>query len=209
MVLGDGSMKKVIMNRCMELVRKYNTDKTENDFEIIQYGLEGLYLTVSKLIVIILPSIIFGIWKEVIIFLLIYNIIRTPSFGLHATKSWICLLSSTCIFIGVPFLCTQLVIPAEIKMTIGIICILFMFKNAPADTYKRPIVSKKRRLTYKLISTAVAIAMVIVAMVIEDQFISNSLLLALVVQNFMISPIVYHIFKLPYANYKHYVVDVA
>ena len=69
MVLGDGSMKKVIMNKCMELVRKYNTDKTENDFEIIQYGLEGLYLTVSKLIVIILLSIIFGIWKEVIIFL--------------------------------------------------------------------------------------------------------------------------------------------
>ena len=82
-------------------------------------------------------------------------------------------------------------------------------KNAPADTHKRPIVSKKRRHTYKLISTIVAIAMVIVAVVTENQFISNSLIFALVVQNFMISPTVYHIFKLPYANYKNYVVDIA
>ncbi len=197
------------MDHCMNFVRKYNPDKTENDFEIIQYGLEGLYLTISKLVIILLLSIILGILKEVIIFLLIYNIIRTPSFGLHATKSWICLLSSTCIFIGVPFLCMHLILPMHVKIIIGIIGIIFMFKNAPADTYKRPIVSKKRRHMYKLISTIMAIAMVIGAIIIENQFISNSLIFALVVQNFMISPTVYHIFKLPYANYKNYVVDIA
>lgn len=202
-------MKKVVMNHCMNFVKKYNPDKTENDFEIIQYGLEGLYLTISKLVIILLLSIILGIFKEVIIFLLIYNIIRTPSFGLHATKSWICLLSSTCIFIGVPFLCMHFMLPMYVKIIIGIISIVFMFKNAPADTYKRPIVSKKRRHMYKLISTIMAIAMVIVAITIENQFISNSLIFALVVQNFMISPTVYHIFKLPYANYKNYVVDIA
>lgn len=202
-------MKKVVMNHCMNFVRKYNPDKTENDFEIIQYGLEGLYLTISKLVIILLLSIILGIFKEVIIFLLIYNIIRTPSFGLHATKSWICLLSSTCIFIGVPFLCIHAILPMYIKIIIGLLSIAFIFKNAPADTYKRPIISKKRRQIYKLISTIVAMTMVTTAIVIKDQFISNSLIFALVVQNFMISPIIYHIFKLPYANYKNYVVDIA
>ncbi len=197
------------MNHCMNFIKKYNPDKSENDLEIIQYGLEGLYLTISKLVIILLLSIILGIFKEVIIFLLIYNIIRTPSFGLHATKSWICLLSSTCIFIGVPFLCNQFILPIYIKMIIGLISIVLIFKNAPADTYKRPIISKKRRQMYKLISTIVAITMVVLAIVAKNQFISNSLIFALVVQNFMISPMIYHLFKLPYANYKNYVVDIA
>ena len=197
------------MNHCMNFIKKYNPDKSENDLEIIQYGLEGLYLTISKLVIILLLSIILGIFKEVIIFLLIYNIIRTPSFGLHATKSWICLLSSTCIFIGVPFLCNQFILPIYIKMIIGLISIVLIFKNAPADTYKRPIISKKRRQMYKLMSTIVAITMVVLAIVAKNQFISNSLIFALVVQNFMISPMIYHLFKLPYANYKNYVVDIA
>ena len=197
------------MNHCMNFIKKYNPDKSGNDLEIIQYGLEGLYLTISKLVIILLLSIILGIFKEVIIFLLIYNIIRTPSFGLHATKSWICLLSSTCIFIGVPFLCNQFIVPIYIKMIIGLISIVLIFKNAPADTYKRPIISKKRRQKYKLISTIVAITMVVLAIVAKNQFISNSLIFALVVQNFMISPMIYHLFKLPYANYKNYVVDIA
>ena len=197
------------MNHCMNFIKKYNPDKSENDLEIIQYGLEGLYLTISKLVIILLLSIILGIFKEVIIFLLIYNIIRTPSFGLHATKSWICLLSSTCIFIGVPFLCNQFILSIYIKMIIGLISIVLIFKNAPADTYKRPIISKKRRQMYKLISTIVAITMIVLAIVAKNQFISNSLIFALVVQNFMISPMIYHLFKLPYANYKNYVVDIA
>ena len=202
-------MKKVVMNHCMNFVRKYNPDKTESEFEIIQYGLEGLYLTISKLVIILFLSILLGMWKEVIIFLLIYNIIRTPSFGLHATKSWICLVSSTSIFIGIPILCMHITMPFFAKGIIGIISVLFILKNAPADTYKRPIVSKKRRKIYKIISTVVAIGMVIIALIVKDSFISNSFIMALVVQNFMISPLVYHIFKLPYANYKNYVVDIA
>lgn len=199
-------MKKIVMKACMDFVRKYNPEKSETDFEIIQYGLEGFYLMITKIVIILLLSIILGIWKEVIIFLFVYNLIRTPSFGLHATKSWICLVSSTSIFIGIPILCMHITMPFFAKGIIGIISVLFILKNAPADTYKRPIVSKKRRKIYKIISTVVAIGMVIIALIVKDSFISNSFIMALVVQNFMISPLVYHIFKLPYANYKRYAV---
>ena len=58
----------------------------------------------------------------------------------------------------------HLALTIYVKTIIGIICIGFMFKNAPADTHKRPIVSKKRRHIYKLISTIVAIVMVIDSM---------------------------------------------
>lgn len=193
----------------MNFIKKYNPETTDSQLEIIQYGLEGLYLTITKLIIILLLSYILNIWKEVIIFLIIYNMIRTTSFGLHATKSWICLLSSTCIFLGVPIICLLCNFSNYIKLIIGVFNILLMMKNAPADTYKRPIVSKTRRMVYKILSTVLSIVMVIFSILIPDQFMANCFLFALVVQNFMISPTIYRIFKLPYANYKNYEVNVA
>ena len=193
----------------MNFIKKYNPETTDSQLEIIQYGLEGLYLTITKLIIILLLSYILNIWKEVIIFLIIYNMIRTTSFGLHATKSWICLLSSTCIFLGVPIICLSCNFSNYIKLIIGVFNILLMMKNAPADTYKRPIVSKTRRMVYKILSTVLSIVMVIFSILIPDQFMANCFLFALVVQNFMISPTIYRIFKLPYANYKNYEVNVA
>ena len=199
-------MKKIVVEKTMSLI-KNNGNYSEEKLAEIKYGLEGLYLTFSKLIIIILLAYILGILKEVIIFLIIYNVIRTTSFGLHATKSWVCLLSSTIIFIGFPILCQYLVINDDLKLIIGLILILFIYKNAPADTQKRPIVSHKRRLFFKYISTFIAIAFVYCSILINDNFLSNCFILSLLVQLFMISPTVYKIFNLPYNNYITYLAN--
>ena len=103
-------MKKFIINKCMNYITK-NTSYNKTKLAEIKYGLESIYLTFSKIIIISLLSVVLGIFKEMLIYMLIYNIIRMPSFGLHATKSWICLLSSTTLFIGIPYLCIYLSIP--------------------------------------------------------------------------------------------------
>lgn len=193
-------MKKIIINKCMNYIKK-NTNYNEVKLKEIEYGLVGIYLTYSKLIIISILAIILGIFKEMIIFTLFYNIIRMPSFGLHATKSWICLLSSTILFIGIPYLSTILTIPMILKIIICIVGICLMFKNAPADTKKRPIINKKRREIYKFISTLLTIIFSFSAILIENNFISNCLILSILMQNCMISPTVYRIFKLPYNNY--------
>lgn len=199
-------MKNFIINKCMNYI-KNNTDYDKTKLAEIKYGLEGIYLTFTKIIVILIVAFILRIEKEMIIFMLIYNFIRMPSFGLHATKSWICLLSSTILFIGVPYLCIILTMPMFLKIIIGIVGICLMFKNAPADTKKRPIISKKRRKIYKLISTLLAIIFVLISTIVKDNFFSNCFLLALVMQNFMISPVVYKIFRLPYNNYITFLKD--
>lgn len=204
MALRVRDMKKIIMKKCMNFISKNDDSLTDEQLEIIEYGLVGLYLTITKLIVIIALSLFLGIWKEVIIFLLLYNIIRMTSFGLHATKSWICLVCSTLVFIGVPFLCKEFVMKWITKLIIGVICTVLMFKNAPADTYKRPIVSKKRRMVYKVLSTLTSFIMVAVALIVKNSFLSNALIMVLVVQNNMISPTIYRLFHLPYDNYKNY-----
>ena len=133
--------------------------------------------------------------------MIIFNILRTTGFGLHATKSWICLLSSTLIFIGIPLLSIYIKLNLYIKILIGIISIVFMFKNAPADTKKRPIVNKKRRLILKMISTILAIIFSISAIIINNGFLSNCFIFALIVENILIAPLTYKLFKLPYNNY--------
>ena len=139
-----------------------------------------------------------------IIFLLIYNILRMPSFGIHATKSWICLVTSSILFIGLPIVCLNIHLSISIKIIIGTIGCLLMFKNSPADTKKRPIVSPKRRLTYKIISTILAITFVVLSITIKNNFISNCLVFGLILQNVLISPLTYKIFKQPYNNYKEF-----
>lgn len=199
-------MKKLIMNYTMNLIKK-NGDYDEEKLAVIKYGLEGLYLTITKLVVIFLLAYILNIFKEVIIFLLIYNVIRTTSFGLHATKSWICLLSSTLIFIGFPIICKYIHLTNDFKVILGLILILFIYKNSPADTHKRPIVNSKRRMFFKYSSTFIAIIFIFCSILINDNFISNCFIFSLFVQSFMIAPSVYKLFNLPYNNYLTYLAN--
>lgn len=197
-------MRKIIIGNCINFIKKYHPEYDEEKVSIIKYGLESIYIMITKLIFIFALAIILKIFKEVLIFLLIYNIIRTFSFGLHATKSWICLLTSSIIFIFVPIMCKYIIISNFIKSFIGIILILLFFKNAPADTVKRPIISKKRRMFFKYTSVIISIIFVFLSILVNDLFLSNCFIFALIVQSFMISPLVYKTFKLPYNNYLSY-----
>lgn len=199
-------MKEKCISKCMNLIKE-NKDFDEIKLEEIQYGLEALYITIEKSIIIFTVAIILGIVKELFILLFFYNLIRMPSFGLHATKSSICLVSSLMIFIGGVLLIKYLSIPFLLKYIIGVIGFLLILKNAPADTYKRPIVNPKRRMIYKIISSMIALIYVILCLCVTNNIISNALLLSLIMQNFMISPTVYKIFNLPYNNYKTYILE--
>lgn len=196
-------MQKLVINHWMNLIKKYNSfDQIK--LEEIKYGLTGLYLTLSKAIIIFIISIILNIVKETFILLLCFNLIRLTSFGIHAKKSWICLITSIILFIGIPLLITNIQISNILKVIIGIINIVFIYLNSPADTKKRPIVSKKRRAVYKYISTLTAIIYTILSFVIKDNYIVNSLISALIIQNILITKVTYKIFNEPYNNYLKY-----
>lgn len=197
-------MKNKIIDYCLNIIKKNYPQYNDEKISIIKYGLESIYLLITKLIIIILLAYLLRLVKELLIFLLIYNIIRTFSFGLHATKSWICLLSSTLIFILIPLMCKYIYLNIYIKLIIGIILIILFYKNAPADTKKRPIINKKRRYFFKITSTLICIIFIILSITTKYIFISNCFIFSLIVQSFIISPTVYKIFGLSYNNYLSY-----
>ena len=127
-----------------------------------------------------------------------------PSFGLHAKSSIACLISSSILFIGLPFICKTIIIPNWIIITFGIVGILLIAKNSPADTEKRPIINSKRRKIYKIISTVLSFVYVMLSLIIPNHFLTNCLILSLLLQCIVISPLTYRAFNMPYNNYQNY-----
>lgn len=197
-------MKKLIINKCMELVTTYNKDLSQRDIDKIKYGLEGLYLTITKLIFIIIVSIILGIWKETLLLILIFNGIRLTAFGVHAKKSIDCLISSTLFFILFPILCIKLTIPLIVKVILFIPLTVLIGIFAPADTEKRPLINKNKRKIYKILSIIISIIYMTIAIVIKDNTLSNCFIFAIVIQIIIMLPITYKIFGVSYNNYKTY-----
>ena len=196
-------MKKLILDKSLNLIKnKYNYD--DEKLEIISYGLEGIYLTITKSIIIFFIAILLRIFKEFIIFLLLFNIIRFVSFGVHAKGSLTCLIFSSITFILLPILCKYLNINLYLKIIIFIPLIALIGYFSPADTEKRPIISKKRRTIYKTLSILISMVYLFLSIYIKNNFISNALLFALLLQLFMINPISYKLFGVSYNNYKRY-----
>ena len=200
-------MKQKVLDKVRKIVINSNKDIDEIKLEEIMYGIESIYLTIEKIILIIIISIILNIFKEVMIFMLIYNIIRFTAFGAHAKNSIACLIISTITFIGLPLLAIYITIPNYIKIIIGIICLIIFLVYAPADTEKRPIISKKRRVIYKLLSIVLGTIYLFLSINLNINYLNNTLILSLLLQSIMILPITYKLFKIPYNNYMNYKKD--
>lgn len=95
-------MREKIINQVMNYIKKRKRI-TKDEEEVMIYGLESIYILVTKLTIICIIALLLGIFKEFLVFILLFNGIRTFAFGLHATKSYICLILSSVIFLGFPF----------------------------------------------------------------------------------------------------------
>lgn len=195
-------MKEVFLRHTMTFITKNQNNLSDEDKEKLAYGLEGLYLNITKLIIIFLIALLLGFLKEFIIALILFNIIRFPGFGFHASKSIVCLTTSTLLILGIPYLFTNIEITQNIKIIICLISIVVFIICAPADTWKRPLTNKKKRLIRKVAAISLAIIYSILIIILDNIQISDLLLSALVIESILISPIMYLVFKEPYKNYK-------
>ena len=136
--------------------------------------------------------------------LIMFNVLRASGFGLHATKSWICLCSSTIIFIIFPYISGIIKIPMLCKIAFAIISTILIYRYAPADTEKRPLINKKRRFIYKIVTTVNCIILNVIAIMIANEQIANLIAFGILTEIVLILPITYKLFDLQYENYKYY-----
>ncbi len=194
-------MKKYVLDSLIKLINKSYPEYSELQLKTIRYGLEGIYISVTKTVIIFIIAFLLNILKQLLIIVILYNFLRMFSFGSHANNSLSCLILSASIFIGTAYLCTIVTISKLTKIIIFSICTLIFIKCAPADTKKRPIISLKRRMIYKFISILIIAIYGLILITTNDNFISNAIFSAITIQSFLISPLSYYLFKQPYNNY--------
>ena len=197
-------MKDLFLNNYMNVVKKNNPAFSKDELDKIKYGIEGIYLTVTKLFVILLLGFIFNILYEIILLLVFYNFLRFFGFGYHARNSLECLIISISLFFILPLLVSKQLLTFNYKWLLVSLCIINFLLFAPSDTKKRPMINKKKKRIRK---TFVILITIIYSIIIPfvDYKLSSILLLSIVIQAIMVNPFIYMIFKQPYNNYKNYI----
>lgn len=194
-------MKTLFLNSTMDFICRYHP-YSELEQKQLRYGLEGIYLTITKMVVLIILSLILGIFKEFIIVTILFNFIRYTGFGFHAEKSYQCLLFSTFNFIVIPYILLHIELPDGVTYVICGICILHYLLFAPADTKKRPLTNKKKRMIRKIVTVMIGIVYTLLIIFINNTYWTGIILSSLLIQAIVISPLTYRLFKQPYNNYK-------
>ena len=196
-------MKKKFINNSLKYLESKKT-LTDLERKKLKYGLEGFYNLITKFIVLIIIAIIFNLLPELVLLTIIYGFLRLYGFGLHAKKTWQCWVTTLPIYIGGCFLIKYLTIPQVISNIVWLFGFISFALFAPADTKSRPLIHKEKRKRAKILSIIIVIALYIINIYLDNPIFLNASLYALLIQSFVMNPLIYKLFNAPYNNYKTY-----
>ena len=194
-------MKQLFLENSMNFICKYQSI-SDYDKKKVKYGLEGLYLTIIKMVLLTILALLLNMFKEFILVVVFFNVIRYTGFGFHAEKSYQCLLFSTFNFIAIPFLLLHIQLSNFFVYTICAICIFHYLLFAPADTKKRPLSNKRKRIIRKIITVMIGFIYTLMIILLNNTYWTSIILSAMIIQAIIISPLIYRLFNQPYNNYK-------
>lgn len=195
-------MKEKFIASVVNLAKR-KKEYTEEEVAIMRYALEGIYLTFTKILVITLIAALLGLFKEYIWFVLLYTPIRSVSFGWHANTTKQCWVVSILAFILIPYTFSVITINRITKIILLTFSIFIFALYSPADTKKRPIVNKKRRLMFKVVSLNIIFVYSYYALN-NSNLVSNLMLASLLYQSMLINPLIYKISHQEFNNFKAY-----
>ena len=182
-------MKDKVVDFFFEKIKINNNDLDIIKLEELRYGLVGLYTLITKTSVIILLSVILNFFKDFIIFLFFYSLLRSVGYGTHAKTNIMCWIFSTILLLGIPYIFTLLKISTFVKSIIWSVCFLNFVIFCPADTKKRPMINKVRKLKFKL--AILIISIIYLILIFKVEYIANLILAAMVLESILTNPLGY------------------
>ena len=184
----EGSMRDKLLDYTIDNIKlRYNVSDIKA--EEIKYGLYGLYTIITKSTVICIIAFVLSFFKEFIIFLIFYALLRSVGFGAHAKTNFQCWFFSTILLIGIPYFLSKITINFSVKIVIWSFCFLNFLIFSPADTEKRPIISKKRKLVFKIVISN--LSLLYLALLIKFNSFSNLILASMILEGILVNPIGY------------------
>lgn len=190
-------------DKMMPFLEKYN-NYTDKEKIVAHYGLETLYILVTKMFLIIIMSFIFGIFYETLIFCIIHSILRANAGGIHLKSGIACTFFSLTTFLGTTFFSIYVPIKGYLAGFVFIISFYLFLKYSPADTNKKPIIGAEKRKKRKIYSLITISIFGIIYYLNQNTFLGNCIIYTILLNAVLITPLIYKIFRSPYRNYLIY-----
>lgn len=195
---------------CLFLVskmRKSNPDIDDEKAEIINYGLQLIIGEIPKIFITIIVAYALGILKLTLIMIMIMIPYRSFSGGFHLHTHIGCVISTTLFYCGIPKISNYIYLYSETKYIFVLCALIFgiitLIKYAPADTENVPILRQKERRQKKFLACITYTLGLIFAAIINNNVISNIIILGYIIQTIMTTPLAYWLTKNKY-GYKIY-----
>lgn len=194
-------------NYIVNKMKKKMPDMTEEQGEIILYGLQLLIGEFPKMILLFGLSFIFGFGLEMVFAYFAIMPYRTVSGGFHLHTHLGCIIGSAIFYYGNVLLSRFIVLNSIEKYILVALSFLFgilmISIYAPADTENVPIISKKERKNKKILSYITLTITLIASLVIQNQVYSNILIIGTIIQTISITRLAYKLTNNKY-GYEEY-----
>lgn len=177
------------------------SSKTEDEVEILKYGIEVIFMNISKLLVIYIIAFLSGYLLESLFVTIIFGFIRSFSSGLHVKGFFKCLIFSALIFIFIIFAKPFFDLQLSIKLIIAILVLIGIYIYSPADTEEKPYLDKDNRKKLKISALILSSIYLVIWITSALGDYSNYFITTLIVQLVLISPVTYKILGRRYKNY--------
>lgn len=192
---------------CVFILKKMKVkmpEITEEQGEVIQYGLELIIGEFPKIILLFVLGFLLGIGWYVLFAFIAIAPYRGMSGGFHLHTHLGCILTTNIFYIGNVLISKYLFLDNIEKYILialsYIFGILMISMYAPADTENVPIISKKERKRKKILSYIVLTILLSAAILIQDRILSNILIIGSIFQTMTITRIAYKITKNEYGH---------
>ena len=183
---------------CLFLVskmREKNPDIDDEKAEVINYGLQLMLGEIPKMLITIAIAYLLGTLKLTLITILIMMPYRAFSGGFHLHTHIGCIISTTLIYCGIPKISNYIYLYSEMKIIFTLCVLIFgiiiITKYAPADTENVPILQEKERRKKRILSYIAFTLGLMIALIINNNVISNIIIFGYLLQTIMITPIAY------------------
>ena len=187
-----------LTKKIIQSVDGYDESKADE----INYGLQLLIGEVPKFFIILLLAFLLHMFKLTLISFLIILPYRAFSGGFHLHTHLGCVVVTSLLYIGTPYLASILNFNDTIKYILIAITFIFSFamiaKYAPADTENVPVLQKKERRKRKIWSFVIAGVELVIAIFIPYKVVSNMIIIGILVQTLTLTRLAYKITKNKY-----------
>ena len=197
-------MVEKFCNFILKKMKEKMPDMTEEQGEVILYGLELILGEIPKIILLFVLGFVFGVGWYVLFAFIVIAPYRGVSGGFHLHTHLGCIITTNLFYIGNVFISKYLVLDSLEKYILialsFIFGILMISMYAPADTENVPIISKSERKKKKILSYIFLTVMLIAAIFIQDRILSNILIIGSIIQTMTITRIAYKLTKNEYGH---------